>query len=90
MKVLTDFLKSRKQRVVLNGQRFSWTDALDGVPQGSILSQLLFFVYINNLSDGLQCNSKVFPDDTSLFTVVYNINKATNDLNNAKITNGAF
>ena len=37
LKILTDFLKSRKQRVVLNGQHSSWSDVLAGVLQGSIL-----------------------------------------------------
>ena len=82
LKILTDFLKSRKQRVVLNGQHSSWSDVLAGVPQGSILGLLLFLIYINDLSDGLRFNSKLFADDTSLFATVHNINKATNDLNN--------
>ena len=92
LKLLTDFLKSRKQRVVLNGQHSSWSDVLAGVPQGSILGPLLFLIYINDLSDGLQCNPKLFADDTSLFATVHNINKATNDLNNdsIKITKWAF
>ena len=46
LKILTDFLKSRKQRVVLNGQHSSWSDVLAGVPEGSILSPLLFLIYI--------------------------------------------
>ena len=82
MKTLTDFLKLRKQRIVLNGQHSSWSDVLAGVPQGSILGPLLFLIYINDLSDGLQCNPKLFADDTSLFATVHNIKKATNDLNN--------
>ena len=82
LKTLTNFLKSRKQKVVLNGQHLSWSDVLGGVPQGSILGLLLFLIYINDLSDGLRCNSKLFADDTSLFATVHNINKATNDLNN--------
>ena len=92
MKILTDFLKSRKQRVVLNGQHSSWRDVLAGFPQGSILGPLLFLIYINDSSDGLQCNPKLFADDTSSFTTVHNINKATNDLNNdlTKITKLAF
>ena len=92
LKILTDFLKSRKQRVVLNGQHSSWSDVLAGVPQGSILGPLLFLIYINDLSDGLQCNPKLFADDTSLFATVHNIKKATNDLNNdlTKITKWVF
>ena len=77
--ILKDFLKSR---VVLNGQHSPWSDVLAGVPQGSILGPLLFLIYINDLSDGLNCNPKLFADDTSLFSTVYNINEATNTLNN--------
>ena len=92
LKILTDFLKSQKQRVVLNGQYSSCSDVLAGVPQGSILAPLLFLIYISDLSDGLQCNPKLFTDDTSSFATVHNINKATNNLNNdlTKITKWAF
>ena len=34
------------------------------------------------MSDGVNCNPKLFADDTSLFSTVYNINEATNILNN--------
>ena len=92
LKLLTDFLKSRKQRVVLNGQYSSWSDVLAGVPQRSILGLLLFLIYINNLSDGFQFNPKLFADNISLFATVHNIKKAANDLNNdlTKITKRAF
>ena len=40
--ILTNFLKFRKQRVVLNGQYSSWTSIGTGIPQGSILQPLLF------------------------------------------------
>ena len=92
LKILTDFLKSWKKRVVLNGQHSSWCDVLAGVQQGLILGPLLFLIYINDLSDGLQYIPKLFADDTSLIATVHNINKATNDLNNdsIKITKWAF
>ena len=77
MKILTDFLKSRKQRVVLHGQHLSWSDVLAGF----LKAILLFLVIINDLSDGFHCNRKQFEDDTSLFATVHNINKASNDLN---------
>ena len=90
--MLTDLLKSRKQRVVLNGQHSSKSHVRVGVPQGSIFGPLLFLIYINDLSDGLQCNPNLFADDTSLFASVHNIKKATNNLNNdfTKITKWAF
>ena len=49
-------------------------------------------MYINDISDGLQCNPKLFVDDISLLPTVHNINKATNGLNNnlVKITKWAF
>ena len=72
--VITNFLYQRKQRVVLNGQHSSWTNVQAGVPQGSILGPLFFLIYINDLSDGLNSNPKLFADDTSLFSVVQNIN----------------
>ena len=92
LNVITDFLYQRKQRVVLNGQHSSWTNIEAGVPQVSILEPLFFLIYINNLSDGLTSNSKWFADDTSLFSVIRNINSTTNDLNSdlMKISNWTF
>ena len=78
---LTDFLKLRKQRVVLKGELSSWSNIETGVPQGSILGPLLFLIYINDLSDGLTTNARLFADDVSLFSVVDNINLSATNLN---------
>ena len=76
----TDFLKDRKQRVVLNGQNSSWANVEAGVPQGSILGPLLLLIYINDLPDNLSTNVKLFADDTSLFSVVHDITTSSCDL----------
>ena len=88
----TDFLYQRKQRVVLNGQHSSWTNIEAGVPHVSILGPLFFLIYINGLSDGLTSNPKLFVDETSLLSVIHNINSAANNLKSdlMKINNWAF
>ena len=92
LNILSDFLRNRKQRVTLNGQSSSWTNVNAGVPQGSILGPLLFLIYINDLPDGLSSNAKLFADDTSLFSVVHDINTSTIELNSdlKKINDWAF
>ena len=92
MNTIIDFLSFRKQRVVLNGQVSQWTSIGVGVPQGSILGPLIFLIYINDLSDDPSTNAKLFADDTSLFSVVRNINTSAVHLNNdlRKISNWAF
>ena len=82
MNTIIDFLSFRKQRVVLNGQVSQWTSIEGGVPEGSILGPLLFFIYINDLSDDLSTNAKLFAGDTSLFSVVRDINTSAIHLNN--------
>ena len=92
LRLIKCFLKNRKQKVALNGQTSSWTNVLAGVPQGSILSPLFFLIYVNDLSGDLSSNPKLFADDTSLFSVVYDINTSTRQLNNEfrKISNLAY
>ena len=92
LNLLSNFLRNRKQRVVLNGQTSSWADVNAGVPQGSILGPLLFLIYINDLADGLSSNAKLFADDTSLFSVVHNANTTAKELNNdlVKISRWAY
>ena len=47
--ILIDFLKNRKQRVVLNGHFLAWASVNAGVPQGSILGSFFFFYLYQQL-----------------------------------------
>ena len=50
--------------MVLNGQCSSWVDIRAGIPRGSILGPLLFLIYVNDLSNGLKSECKLFAGDT--------------------------
>ena len=52
--------------VVLNGQASAWKSIYAGVPQDSVLGPQ-FFIYINEIPDGLNLMCQIFADDTSLF-----------------------
>ena len=81
LELIQSFLSHRFQRVVLNGQSSTWLPVTAGVPQGSILGPLLFLIYINDLSNNLSSTAKLFADDTSLFSVVNDVNLSEFHLN---------
>ena len=43
-----------------------------GVPQGSVLGPLIFLLYRTYLPDRIESICKIFPDDTSLFSIFSN------------------
>ena len=73
LNILTDFRDNRTGRVILNDQYSLRAKVEARVSQGSILCPLLFLIYINDLSDNLASNPKLFADDTSLFSVIKNV-----------------
>ena len=79
--LMQSFLSDRKQRTVLNCKTSTWGTISAGVPQGSILGPPLFLIYINDLTDGIRCDVKLFADDTSIFTVVHDPHTAALDMN---------
>ena len=71
-----------KKRVFLNGKYSSWAATEAGITQASILRLLFFLMHVNDLSVDLAFNLKLFAGDASLFSVVENMTKSANDLNN--------
>ena len=81
MKLIACFLSNRYQRVLLNGQSSTWLPIIAGVPQGSILGSLFFLIYINDLFKNLSSIAKLFVDDTSIFSAVYDVDLSPKQLN---------
>ena len=92
LKLIENYLTDHQQRVVLNGRTSSWQNVYAGVLQGSVLSSLLFLIFINDLPDKLPSMCKIFADDTSLFSKVIDKSNSNFQLNTdiAKISKWAF
>ena len=69
---ISNFLKCRKQRVVVGGEHSTWTKVVSGVPQGTVLGPLLFLIYINDLPDNIHSAVRLFADDCVLYREIKN------------------
>ena len=69
LKHLHTYLSNRCHRTKLNKQFDSWQELIQGVPQASVLSPLLFTIYVNDLfylaESTKVCN---FADDATFYT----------------------
>ena len=65
-----NYLKDRRQHVVLPGAPSNWSSINAGVPQGSILGPLLFLIYINDIVENINSSIRLLADDTSLYIIV--------------------
>ena len=54
-------------RVVVDGAASSEANVLSGVPQGTVLSPLLFLCHINDLPDSVKSQVRLFADDCLLY-----------------------
>ena len=69
---IRDWLSEREQRVVLLGSTSTWSPVKSGVPHGSVLGSVVFFIYINDIDDVVSNKILKFTDDAKLYRFVTN------------------
>ena len=57
------FIQGWSQSVVIDGVNNKPSSALSGVPQGIVLAPLLFFIFINDIVQDLQCTVKPYAEE---------------------------
>ena len=67
---IEDFLRDRSQRVVVEGSSSNSIPVTSGVPQGSVLSPILFLLFINDIGTDISSNISLFADDTIIYRAV--------------------
>ena len=55
---------------LLGGEESDIVPVTSGVPQGSILGPILFFVYINDLPEKVTSQVRLFADDTAMYLIM--------------------
>jgi len=70
LSVISQFLSSRTQYVLVDGVRSHLVDVVSGVPQGSVLGPILFNLYTSDLFSILENEMVGYADDSTLIAVI--------------------
>ena len=60
LKWIAAFLEGRRQRVIVNCSKSSWTRVTSGIPKGSVLGPLLFVCYLIDMPKNITSTAYVF------------------------------
>jgi len=86
-KLFSNFLHNRMQCTIIGAFKSSYKRISCGVPQGSVISPLLFLIYINDIAKASSFHSTLFADDNNLHisNSCFNVLQTTVNLQLCKI-----
>ena len=70
------WLTYRSQCVVLDSEFSSPVPVLSGVSQGTVLGPLMFLLYINGITQGIDSPLRLFADDCLLYGVINSVEES--------------
>ena len=69
---MEDYLKGREMRTVVKDEKSELRGIKSGVPQGSVLAMIVFLVYVNDKTEGINSYISPFEDDRKLLRKIRN------------------
>ena len=70
LSICREFLSIRRQRVVVDGATSELIPIVSGMPQGSVLGSLPFFLYTSEMFELVENRLYAYSDDSTLLAVV--------------------
>ena len=67
---ICEWLRGRRQKVVVEGAESGWEDVKSSVPQGTVLGGVLFNLYVNDIDVGIESFVRKFANDTKMARIV--------------------
>ena len=66
------FLQNRQQQVIIEGTKSNPSSVKSGSVQGSVLGPLIFLMYIEDMTEDVKSNTKIFVDDAKVKNKIEN------------------
>lgn len=90
VKIVQSFITDRKFMVEINGEFSDEKLIVAGAPQGSVLSPLLYAIYIADFKCSRECQTAYYADDTALYSATKTTNKSIKNVQRALLSIDKF